>query len=111
MFEAVPSCSGGKVFKNCHHQVLPCSIMYYSLQFHQVISASKFIMRKESTRDHVDLLMSSKHWPLVYAVDMACDVVAHIEVRDPALANAMWGEKRGCFEIPKKDTIPEVSIA
>ncbi len=37
--------------------------------------------------------MSSKHWSLVYAVDMACDVVAHIEVRDPALANAMWGEK------------------
>jgi hypothetical protein len=21
VFEAVPSCSGGKVFKNCHHQV------------------------------------------------------------------------------------------
>ena len=21
IFEAVPSCSGGKVFKNCHHQV------------------------------------------------------------------------------------------
>ena len=60
----------------------------------KVISASKFIMRKESTRDHVDLLMSSKHWPLVYAVDMACDV---IEVRHPKLANAMWGERRGCF--------------
>ena len=59
----------------------------------KVISTSRFIMRKESTRDHVDLLMSSKHWPLVYAVDMACNVVAHIEVRHPKLANAMWGEK------------------
>lgn len=66
-------------------------------------------MRKESTRDHVDLLMSSKHWPLVYAVDMACDVVAHIEVRHPKLANAMWGEKRGCFQQPEQGITPEVS--
>lgn len=75
----------------------------------KVISASKFIMRMESTRDHVDLLMSLKHWPLVYAVDMACDVVAHIEVSHPKLANAMWGERRGCFQQPKQGITPEVS--
>ena len=43
----------------------------------QVISGSKFIM-KESTHDHVDLL-----WPLAYAVDMACDDVAHMKVTVP----------------------------
>ena len=42
----------------------------------QVVTASKFIMRKESTRDYADLLLSTKHWPVVLAVDMACDVVA-----------------------------------
>ena len=66
-------------------------------------------MRKESTRDHVDLLLSCKHWPLAYAVDMACDVVAHLEVRDPRLAKSMWGERRGCFEKPKINKDPEVS--
>ena len=71
-----------------------------------MISASKFIMRKESTRDHVDLLLSSKHWPLVYAVDMACDVVAHVEVK---LANAIWGDKRGCFQRPVPGIPPKVT--
>lgn len=65
-------------------------------------------MRKESTRDHVDLLLSSKYWPLAYAVDMACDVVAHMEVRVPQLAKAMWGNRRGCFETPKKQECPKV---
>lgn len=110
VFDAVASCSGGKVFKNCQHQVtLDCLIVYHVVTpLSQVISASKFIMRKESTRDHVDLLLSSKHWPLVYAVDMACDVVAHIEVREPKLADAMWGERRGCFEKPIPGVVPEV---
>ena len=43
-------------------------------------AAIKYIMKKESTRDHLDLLLSSKHWPVVCAVHMACDVVAHAEV-------------------------------
>lgn len=67
-------------------------------------------MRKESTRDHVDLLLSSRYWPLVYAVDMACDVVAHIEAREPLLANTMWSDRRGCFEKPKPRVTPEVSV-
>ena len=55
-------------------------------------------MKKESTRDHVDLLLSSKHWPVVFAVDMACNVTAHVEVCHPKLANALWGERRACFK-------------
>ena len=66
-------------------------------------------MRKESTRDHVDLLLSSKHWPLVYAVDMVCDVVAHVEIREPKLANAMWGNRRGCFQRPVPGIPPKVT--
>ena len=69
------------------------------------------MLRKESTRDHADLLLSSKHWPLVYAVDIACDVVAHIEARDPQLANALWGERRGCFEKPSKRVTPKVGMS
>ena len=63
-------------------------------------------MRKESTRDHVDLLLSSTHWPLVYALDMACDVATHVQVREPKLADVLWGERRGCFEIPKEGVVP-----
>ena len=74
----------------------------------QVISATKYIMRKESTRDHVDLLLSSRHWPTVYAIDMACDVVAHMEVREPQLASALWQDRRGCFEVPSTCSLPKV---
>ena len=65
-------------------------------------------MRKESTRDHVDLLLSSRCWPVVYAVDMACDVVAHMEAREPQLASALWGDRKGCFQIPSAKALPEV---
>ncbi len=49
------------------------------------------------------------HWPLVYAVDMACDVVAHLETREPAMTRQMWGERRGCFEKPQSGVNPTVS--
>ena len=65
-------------------------------------------MKKESTRDHIDLLMSCKYWPLVYAVDMACDVVAHMEAREPSYAKALWDDRRGCFQKPHKRKSPEV---
>ena len=65
-------------------------------------------MKKESTRDHVDLLLSTKHWPVVYAVDMACDVVAHTEVRLPRMADVFWGECRCCFETPCSGRTPQV---
>ena len=67
-------------------------------------------MKKESTRDHLDLLLSSKQWPVVYAVDMACDVVVHAEARIPQLANELWGDRRGCFERPKQQHTPKVHV-
>ena len=73
-----------------------------------MIYGTKYAVRRESTRDHVDLLLSMKHWPIVYAVDMACDVVAHMEVREPKLASEMWGERRGCFEKPCATKQPQV---
>ena len=76
----------------------------------QVVSAAKYVMKKESTIDHVDLLLSSKHWPVVFAVDMVCDVAAHVEVRHPKLATALWGERRACFQKPHPRNDPQVSI-
>ena len=63
-------------------------------------------MRRESTRDYLDLLLSCKHWPAVLAVDMACDVVA---CQRPELAQSLWGERRGCFERPVANEVPKVS--
>ena len=48
----------------------------------------------------MDLLLLCNLWPLVYAVDMACNVVAHVEARLSLMAEAMWGNRRGCFEKP-----------
>ena len=61
-------------------------------------------------QDHLDLLLSFKHWPVVYAVDMTCDVVAHAEVHNPLLANVLWGDRRDCFERPKHQHTPQVQI-
>ncbi len=128
MFTAAPGFSGGKVFKNCHHQVSlpplppPTAVTHYCRTVKQYISAiyahlntcmqvttaTKYIMKKESTRDHVDLLASSKHWPTVFAVDMACDVVAHTEARYLQLANALWGNRRACLEPPSTVHPPKV---
>ena len=82
--------------------------MYIHQPINQVISASKFIMRKENTRDYLDLLLSCKYWPSVLAVDMACDVIAHIECQRPQLAQSLWGERRGCFEKPVTGASPQV---
>ena len=39
----------------------------------------------------------------VYAVDMACDVVIHIEARDPCTTSqCLMGERRGCFDKTKQ---------
>ena len=83
--------SSGIIIMNAiqlHYRVHSCRAVSSFLVV-KVISAAKYIMKKESTRDHVDLLLSSKCWPLVYAVDMACDVVAHVQVRDSKLATAL----------------------
>ena len=55
MFEAVPSCSGGKVFENCQHHIYNAVVVYVqniSMAFSkrndtiQVIFGSKFILKK-----------------------------------------------------------------
>nr|XP_032832842.1 LOW QUALITY PROTEIN: HMG domain-containing protein 3 [Petromyzon marinus] len=82
---ARPSHTGGKIYKMCPHQV---------------ISASKYLVRAERARDHVDLLVSCLHWPPVYVSDLARDVALNVEARYPALAAQLWGLTQGCFSDP-----------
>ncbi|XP_065412092.1 HMG domain-containing protein 3 isoform X5 [Chrysemys picta bellii] len=77
--------TGGKIYKVCPHQV---------------VCGSKYIVRGESARDHVDLLVSSRHWPPVYVVDMASSVALCADICCPALTVQMWGKNQGCFSDP-----------
>ncbi|XP_060621411.2 HMG domain-containing protein 3 [Anolis sagrei] len=77
--------TGGKIYKVCPHQVL---------------CGSKYIVRAESPRDHVDLLVSSRHWPPVYVVDMATSVALCADSCYPELTAQMWGKNQGCFSDP-----------
>uniref|UniRef100_G1KRJ9 HMG-box containing 3 n=1 Tax=Anolis carolinensis TaxID=28377 RepID=G1KRJ9_ANOCA len=77
--------TGGKIYKVCPHQVL---------------CGSKYIVRAESPRDHVDLLVSSRHWPPVYVVDMATSVALCADTCYPELTAQMWGKNQGCFSDP-----------
>ncbi|XP_033878439.1 HMG domain-containing protein 3-like [Acipenser ruthenus] len=85
-----PDLTGGKLYKVCPHQV---------------VCGSKCIVRGESARDHVDLLVSSRYWPPVYAVDMAKQVAVSTDVWYPELAAQMWGKNQGCFSDPME--LPE----
>uniref|UniRef100_A0A8D0L8S4 HMG-box containing 3 n=1 Tax=Sphenodon punctatus TaxID=8508 RepID=A0A8D0L8S4_SPHPU len=77
--------TGGKIYKVCPHQVM---------------CGSKYIVRGESARDHVDLLASSRHWPSVYVVDIATSVALCADVCYPDLTAQMWGKNQGCFSNP-----------
>ncbi|XP_051869522.1 HMG domain-containing protein 3 [Pristis pectinata] len=94
-----PPCdvTGGKVYKLC---------------LHQVVCGSKYLVRRESARDHVDLLVSSRYWPPVYVVDMAPQVALNADVRYPEITGQMWEHKQGCFsdplEPPKHVSCPEL---
>ncbi|XP_006275433.1 HMG domain-containing protein 3 isoform X1 [Alligator mississippiensis] len=77
--------TGGKIYKVCPHQV---------------VCGSKYIVRGESARDHVDLLVSSRHWPPVYVVDMASAVSLCADICCPDLTSQMWGKNQGCFSDP-----------
>ncbi|XP_030068133.1 HMG domain-containing protein 3 [Microcaecilia unicolor] len=79
--------TGGKVYKVCPHQV---------------VCGSKYIVRGESARDHVDLLVSSHHWPPVYVVDMATQVALCADISYPELTAQMWGKNQGCFSNPSE---------
>ncbi|XP_069754269.1 HMG domain-containing protein 3 isoform X1 [Narcine bancroftii] len=89
--------TGGKVYKLC---------------LHQVVCGSKYLVRRESARDHVDLLVSSRYWPPVYVVDMAPQVALNADVRYPEMTGQMWEHKQGCFsdplEPPKHVSCPEL---
>ncbi|NXK32451.1 HMGX3 protein, partial [Piprites chloris] len=77
--------TGGKIYKMCPHQV---------------VCGSKYIVRGESARDHVDLLVSSRHWPPVYVVDTASSVALCADLCCPGLTSQMWGKNQGCFSDP-----------
>ncbi|XP_071615266.1 HMG domain-containing protein 3 isoform X2 [Heliangelus exortis] len=83
--EASADYTGGKIYKVCPHQV---------------VCGSKYIVRGENARDHVDLLVSSRHWPPVYVVDTASSVALCADICCPGLTSQMWGNNQGCFSDP-----------
>ncbi|XP_053371203.1 HMG domain-containing protein 3 [Clarias gariepinus] len=67
---------------------------------HQVVCGSKYLVRGESARDHVDLLVSTRFWPPVYIAECAQKVALCAEALYPELASQMWGRNQGCFSDP-----------
>ena len=72
-----------------------------------MVSGSKYLVRGETARDHVDLLLSSRYWPPVYVSDCARKVALCADMQYPELATQMWGRNQGCFSDPFEK--PEVS--
>uniref|UniRef100_A0AAY4CYA8 HMG domain-containing protein n=1 Tax=Denticeps clupeoides TaxID=299321 RepID=A0AAY4CYA8_9TELE len=66
----------------------------------QVVCGSKYMVRNETARDHVDLLLSSRFWPPVYITDAAQQVALCTDVLYPELGLQMWGRNQGCFSDP-----------
>ena len=66
----------------------------------QVVCGSKYLVRGETARDHVDLLVSSRYWPPVYVTDSARAVALCTDLRYPELGGPMWGRNQGCFSDP-----------
>ncbi|XP_054648472.1 HMG domain-containing protein 3 [Dunckerocampus dactyliophorus] len=67
---------------------------------HKVVCGSKYLVRGETARDHVDLLLSSRYWPPVYVSDCARQVALCTDMRYPETAAQMWGKNQGCFSDP-----------
>ena len=44
---------------------------------HGIVYGLKFVLRAESPRDYIDILLSMKHQPTICIIDMAHMVVAH----------------------------------
>uniref|UniRef100_A0A8C8M186 HMG box domain-containing protein n=1 Tax=Oncorhynchus tshawytscha TaxID=74940 RepID=A0A8C8M186_ONCTS len=82
---APPHLTAGKLSKICPHQV---------------VCGSKYLVKGETARDHVDLLVSSRYWPPVYVTDSARQVALCTDVQYPELASTMWGRNQGCFSDP-----------
>ncbi|KAL2088690.1 hypothetical protein ACEWY4_015589 [Coilia grayii] len=64
---------------------------------HQVVCGSKYLVRAECARDHVDLLVSSRFWPVVYVADCGHQVALCTNALYPQLANSMWAGRQGSF--------------
>ncbi|XP_023814988.1 HMG domain-containing protein 3 isoform X2 [Oryzias latipes] len=64
---------------------------------HKVVSSSKYLVRGETARDHVDLLLSSRFWPPVYVCDCAHEVALCTDLQYPNMATQMWGRNQGSF--------------
>ncbi|XP_057705691.1 HMG domain-containing protein 3 [Corythoichthys intestinalis] len=67
---------------------------------HKVVCSSKYLVRGETARDHVDLLVSSRFWPPVYVGDCARQVALCTDMQYPGMAARMWGRNQGCFSEP-----------
>ncbi|XP_028445326.1 HMG domain-containing protein 3 isoform X1 [Perca flavescens] len=67
---------------------------------HKVVCGSKYLVRGETARDHVDLLLSSRYWPPVYVSDCARKVALCADMQYPEQATQMWGRNQGCFSDP-----------
>ncbi|XP_077464848.1 HMG domain-containing protein 3 [Stigmatopora argus] len=74
---------------------------------HEVVCGSKCLVRGETARDHVDLLLSSRFWPPVYVGDCARQVALCTDMQYPGTAAGMWGRNQGCFSEPfqKPETV------
>ena len=58
---------------------------------HGIVYALKFVLRAESPRDYVDLLLSMKHQPTICIIDMAHMVVAHGNRRKKNMFHPHYG--------------------
>ncbi|XP_061643148.1 HMG domain-containing protein 3 isoform X3 [Phyllopteryx taeniolatus] len=67
---------------------------------HKIMCGSKYLVRGETARDHVDLLVSSRYWPPVYVGDSARQVALCTDMQYPEMAARMWGRNQGCFSEP-----------
>uniref|UniRef100_A0A8C6UDJ8 HMG box domain containing 3 n=1 Tax=Neogobius melanostomus TaxID=47308 RepID=A0A8C6UDJ8_9GOBI len=89
--EPSPHFTAGKLSKVCPHKV---------------VCGSKCLIKRETARDHVDLLLSSRYWPPVYVSDCAQQVALCADMQYPDLATQMWGRNQGCFCDPFEN--PEI---
>ncbi|XP_034399003.1 HMG domain-containing protein 3 isoform X3 [Cyclopterus lumpus] len=76
---------------------------------HKVVCGSKYLVRGETARDHVDLLLSSRYWPPVYVSDCARQVALCADMQYPELATQMWSRNQGCFSDPFEKPEPRTS--
>ncbi|XP_038132845.1 HMG domain-containing protein 3 [Cyprinodon tularosa] len=67
---------------------------------HKVVCSSKYLVRGETARDHIDLLLSSRNWPPVYVCDCPRQVALCTDLQYPQIAAQMWGRNQGCFSDP-----------